>query len=114
MSEKWLYTAALVLGSASLAWAAPPGNAKEGKAVYTQSCQGCHGANGEGNVAIAKMMNVTMRPLGSKEIQAKTDAQLKKDIASGIGKMPAQKSLSAKQVDDVIAYVRELGKSAKK
>lgn len=114
MRKNWLYTAALVLGTASIAWAAPAGNAKNGKAVYTQSCQGCHGVNGEGNAAIAKMMNVKMRALGSKEVQAKSNADLRKDIVDGFGKMPAQKSLSAKQVEDVIAYVRELGKSAKK
>ncbi|HVC00244.1 MAG TPA: cytochrome c [Candidatus Dormibacteraeota bacterium] len=114
MRKNWLYTAALVLGTASLAWAAPtPGNAKEGKAVYGRSCQGCHGMDGKGSPSLAKMMHVTMLPLGSKQVQAKSDAQLKKDIVDGIGKMPPQKSLSAKDVDDVIAYIRELGKSAK-
>ncbi|HVB34819.1 MAG TPA: cytochrome c [Patescibacteria group bacterium] len=113
MRKNWLFTAALVLAAASLAWAAPPGNAKEGKAVYSHSCQGCHGANGEGNPAIAKMMHVTMRALDSKEVQAKSDVQLSKDITDGIGKMPAQRTLSAKEVADVVAYIRELGKSAK-
>lgn len=113
MSKKWLSTAALVLGTASLAWSAPAGNAKQGKAVYARSCQGCHGANGEGNPAIEKMMHVKLRALGSKEVQAKSDAQLSKDIKDGIGKMPAQKSLSAKEVADVVAYIREMGKSAK-
>ena len=113
MRKNWLYTTALVLGTASLAWAAPTGSAKDGKAVYTRTCQGCHGMNGEGNPGIAKMMHVTMLPLGSKEVQAKSDAQLKKYIVDGIGKMPPQKSLSAKDVGDVIAYIRELGKSKK-
>ncbi len=115
MRKKCLYTAAMVLAAASLAWAVPPsGSAKEGKAVYSRSCQGCHGMKGEGNPGIAKMMHVTMLPLGSKEVQSKTDAQLRKDIVDGIGKMPPQRSLSAKEVDNVIAYIRELGKSAKK
>lgn len=113
MRKNWLYTAALVLGTASLAWAAPPGNANQGKTVYSRSCQGCHGPDGKGNPAIAKMMHVTMRALGSKEVQAKSDAELRKDIVDGTGKMQAQKSLSAQQVDDVIAYIRELGKSGK-
>lgn len=115
MHKSWLCTAAIVLGAASLAWAAPsPGNAKEGKTVYQQSCQGCHGANGEGNPGVAKMFHVKMLPLGSKEVQAKSDAQLSKDISDGVGKMPPQRSLSAKQVADVVAYIRELGKSGKK
>lgn len=114
MRKKWLSAAALVLGAVSLASAAPPGNAKAGKAAYGTSCQGCHGPNGEGNAAIAKMMKVTMLPLGSKQVQAKSDAQLKKDIVDGIGKMAGVKSLNPKQVDDVIAYVRELGHASKK
>lgn len=113
MRKNWSYTATLVFGTASLAWATSPGSAKEGKAVYARSCQGCHGANGEGNPSLAKMMHVTMHPLGSKAVQAKSDAQLRKDVVEGIGKMAGQKSLGAKEVDDVIAYVRELGKSAK-
>jgi mono/diheme cytochrome c family protein len=113
MRIKWLYTAALVLGAASFAWAAPPGNAKAGQEVYDHSCKSCHGMHGEGNEALAKMMHATILPLGSKQVQAKSDAQLKKDITEGVGKMPPQKSLSAKQVDDVIAYIRELGKQHK-
>ena len=114
MQSKLLCAAALVLGAASFAWAVPPGSAKDGLAVYNQSCKGCHGMNGEGNPAMAKMMHVKMLPLGSKAVQAKSDAQLKKDITDGVGKMPAMKSLSANQVEDVVAYIRELGKSGKK
>lgn len=114
MRIKWLYTAALILGAASFAWAAPQGNAKEGKTVYDHSCKSCHGMNGEGNESLAKMMKAKILPLGSKEVQSKSDAQLKKDITEGVGKMPAVKNLSDKQVDDVIAYIRELGKSHKK
>ena len=114
MQHKVLCAAALILGAASFAWAVPPGNAKDGQAVYNQSCKGCHGPNGEGNPMMEKMMHAKMLPLGSKAVQAKSDAQLKKDITDGVGKMPAMKSLSAKQVDDVVAYIRELGKSGKK
>jgi hypothetical protein len=49
----------------------------DGKPVYVAKCQGCHGANGEGKAAIGKMFSVTMPVLGSKEIQAKSDADLK-------------------------------------
>ncbi len=114
MRIKWLYAAGLMLGAAGLAWAAPPGSAKQGKAVYDQSCKNCHGVNGEGNESLAKMMHTKILPLGSKEVQAKSDAELKKDITTGVGKMPAVKNLSDKQVDDVIAYIREMGKSSKK
>jgi mono/diheme cytochrome c family protein len=114
MRKTWLYTAALVLGAASFAFAAPPqGNAKEGKTLYDQHCKMCHGPHGEGNQAMAKMMKVKMLPLGSKEVQAKSDAQLKKDITEGVGKMSPVKGLSGKQVDDIIAFVRTLGKGHK-
>ena len=110
MRIKLLYTAALILGAASFAWAAPPGNAKDGKAVYDHSCKSCHGVNGEGNESLAKMMHAKILPFGSKEVQAKSDAQLKKDITEGVGKMPAVKNLSTKQVDDLVAYIRSLAK----
>lgn len=80
----------------------------EGKEVYNAKCKSCHGESGQGNPAIAKMMKVEMRPLGSKEVQAASDADLKKIITEGKGKMRPVAGLSAKQVDDVIAFVRTL------
>jgi mono/diheme cytochrome c family protein len=82
--------------------------ATEGKTVFTAKCQGCHGPNGEGKAAIAKMFNVTMHPLGSKEIQAKADGELKKIIAEGHGKMKPVTGLDNQQTSDVIAFVRTL------
>ncbi|HYL77219.1 MAG TPA: cytochrome c [Bryobacteraceae bacterium] len=82
--------------------------APEGKPIFTAKCQGCHGPNGEGKAAIAKMFNVTMHPLGSKEIQSKPDAEFKKIIAEGHGKMKPVGGLDAQQTSDVIAYVRTL------
>jgi len=79
--------------------------APEGKTVFTAKCQGCHGANGEGKAAIAKMFNVTMPPLASKEIQTKADADFKKTITEGHGKMKPVSGLEAAQVTDVIAFV---------
>ncbi|MDE3136655.1 MAG: cytochrome c [Acidobacteriota bacterium] len=110
MRIKWLYTAPLILGAGSFAWAAPQGSAKDGKAVYDHSCKSCHGMNGEGNESLAKMMHAKILPLGSKEVQAKSDAELKKDITEGVGKMPAVKNLSVKQVDDLVAFIRSLAK----
>lgn len=84
------------------------GGASEGKTVYTAKCQACHGANGEGKAAIAKMFNVTLHPLSSKEIQAMPDAAVKKTITEGHGKMKPVTGLDNQQVSDVIAYVRTL------
>ena len=71
-----------LIAIAGLSWAGAP----EGKEVYTAKCAPCHGANGEGKAAIAKMYNVTMPPLASKEVQAKSDDQLKAVILKGQGK----------------------------
>jgi len=95
---------ASLAASVGLAFAGAP----EGKTVFTAKCQGCHGPNGEGKAAIAKMFNVTMPPLSSKEIQAKPDAEIKKTIAEGHGKMKPVTGLDASQTSDVIAFVRTL------
>jgi mono/diheme cytochrome c family protein len=82
--------------------------AAEGKALFASKCASCHGANGEGKESIAKMMKVTMRPLASKEVQAKSDADLKMGITMGQGKMKAVAGLSDPQVADIIAHLRTL------
>jgi hypothetical protein len=51
-----------------------------------------------------------MRNLGLKEVQAKSDGDLKKDITAGVGKMKATAGVDAKAADDVIAYMRTLKK----
>jgi mono/diheme cytochrome c family protein len=86
------------------------GAVADGKAVFDSKCKTCHGADGSGNPAIAKMMKVTLRPLGSAEVQAKSDAELKKDITEGNGKMKPITGLAAKSLDDVVAYLRTLKK----
>jgi mono/diheme cytochrome c family protein len=90
--------------SAGMAYA----GAAEGKDVFAAKCQSCHGANGEGKAAIGKLFGVTMRPLASKEVQARTDADLKKQVAEGGGKMKAVAGLTDKQVTDVVAFLRTL------
>jgi mono/diheme cytochrome c family protein len=90
-------------------WTAPArAGAAEGKEVYMKSCKSCHGAEGQGNPAIAKVMKVEMKALGSKEVQAKSDDELKAAVTKGTGKMKAVAGLSAKQIDDVVAFVRTL------
>jgi len=93
-----------LLASLTLASAGVP----EGKATFAAKCQSCHGANGEGKPAIAKMFNVTIHPLGSKEVQSKSDADLKKIITAGQGKMKPIAGLSDTDVADVVAFIRTL------
>ncbi len=82
--------------------------APEGKVVYDAKCKACHGATGQGNPGIAKMMKVEMRALGSAEVQAMSDEDLKKIVTDGKGKMKPVAGLSATQVTDVVAFVRTL------
>jgi mono/diheme cytochrome c family protein len=89
--------------------AAQGGNAAKGKAVYTSKCATCHGAAGEGKEAIAKMFKVELKHLGAKEVQSKSDADIKKVITDGSGKMKPVK-LTDQEMADVIAYFRTLKK----
>lgn len=92
---------ALALAGSALA------DAAAGKALYMSKCKLCHGADGAGVPAIAKTLGVTMKPLGSKEVQAKSDADLKKDTTAGTGKMKPVKLTDA-EASDVVAYLRTL------
>lgn len=89
---------------------AAAGDAKAGQAVYTKTCKACHGAQGEGNPAIAKMLKVPIPPLGSPAVQSKSDDDMKKDIVAGKGKMQPVKTLSAGEAQNVVAFVRTLAK----
>jgi mono/diheme cytochrome c family protein len=94
-----------VLSAAALAAA----DAKAGQTVYNQSCKTCHGPDGAGNPAIAKMMKVQLRDLKSPEVQAMSDADLKTIITAGKGKMKPVPA-AAGSADDVVAYLRSIKK----
>lgn len=79
------------------------GAAADGKATYDAKCKGCHKADGSG------MPAMKMRALGSAEVQAKSDADLKKDITAGTGKMKPQ-TVTDPQAADLVAYIRTLKK----
>ncbi len=102
---KWI--AWIGLGALAFAGIAQAGSA-EGKALFGSKCQTCHGPNGEGKPAIAKMMDVTMRHLGSKEVQARTDAEIKDIITKGHGKMKPVTGLSPGDITNVVEFVRTL------
>ena len=54
----------------------------------------------------AKMMKVEMRALGSAEVQATSNEDLKEAVTKGKGKMKPVAAVTGKSVDDVVAYVR--------
>ena len=104
---KRMFAVAGILLLATELLAAGKGDAASGKSLFAKNCTACHAAGGEGKEAIGKMFKVTMRPLGSKEVQAKSDAQLRKDILEGNGKMKPVK-LAPAEADDVVAFLRTL------
>lgn len=96
----------LVGASSSGAMAADAG----GKAIYEKSCVSCHGKDGKGNPAMAKVLGEKGLDLTSKDATQKSDEQLLKIISEGAGKMPAQKSLTKDDQKQVLTYVRSLAK----
>jgi len=101
---KQIQMTALVLAFAgAAAWAA---DAKAGKALYDRACKSCHGADGLPNATAAKTLKVEMVHLGDPKVQAFSDAELKKMVTQGVGKMKPVTNLNAAQVDDVIAHMR--------
>ena len=87
---------------------AQEGDAKAGQAIYDKQCATCHGADGTAKEPIAKMLKVEIRHLGSKEVQTRSDEEIRKLIVEGNGKMRPQPGLDEKSVANVIAYVRTL------
>ncbi|HEV8039399.1 MAG TPA: cytochrome c [Bryobacteraceae bacterium] len=79
-------------------------DAAAGKAVFATKCKGCHGAEGEGNPAIAKAMKVEMKPLSA------TTADVKGVVTKGQGKMKPVTSVTGADLDNVVAYVGSLKK----
>ena len=100
-----LLVAALAVGAASAA-----GDAAAGQATYDRACKSCHGATGQHNLNIAKAMKVSMKDLGSSEVQSMSDADMKKAVSDGFGKMKPIKSISGADLDNVIAYLRTFNK----
>jgi mono/diheme cytochrome c family protein len=95
--------AAVMILTASSSQAA--GDAAAGKAVYQKKCQACHGINGEK----AKFGPTTFNAVNSKEVQGRSDADLKKQSVSGVtGKMTTTKDVSDADLDNVVAYMRTL------
>ncbi len=103
---------AMILIAVVVVYATPmfAADAAAGKDLYTKKCASCHGAAGEGKDSVAKLFKVELKPLTSKEVQAMSDADLKKVVLEGTGKMKPIKDVDAKGADDIVAYLRTLAK----
>jgi mono/diheme cytochrome c family protein len=93
--------------SAAVGTAADP---KAGQPLYDKACKSCHGPDGTPNATIAKMMKVDMKDLKSPEVQAMIDADIKKIILDGKGKMKPVATVKDSDAENVVAYVRSLKK----
>jgi len=79
-----------------------------GKTIYAKKCAACHGEQGEGKAAMAKMLKVELRPLGSSAVLAKSNEELSRDISEGTGKMKGVTGLSDPDLANVVAFLRTL------
>ncbi|HKM66575.1 MAG TPA: c-type cytochrome [Candidatus Acidoferrum sp.] len=88
---------------------AQPGNAANGQKIFLEKCKKCHGEDGSGNTNFGKSLRAA--DLRSADVQKKTDADFYLQIDKGKKNMPPfGASLDKTQINDVIAYVRQLGK----
>jgi|SRR5579864_118790 len=98
----------LVVMTSGLSAAAQAGNSDEGKKVFSAKCATCHGPDGSGNTSVGKTLKAA--DLRSADVQKKADADFYAQVENGKGKMPPfGRALNKTQINDVVAYVRELG-----
>ncbi len=91
----------LLAGSAILFLLAVGSAWADGKAIYTQKCQACHGADGKGNPAMVKAMGV-------KPIAGAAAATVKDAVTKGKNKMKPVAGVAGADLDAVAAYVASL------
>ena len=95
--------------AAGLALWSTPAAADDAAATYKAKCAMCHGADGKGDTPVGKKMGI--RDLTSADVQKMSDAELITITTKGKNKMPAyENKLSAAQIKDVVAYIRQLAK----
>ena len=112
MEKKKLLQIVFALGIGAIwipvVWSA---EAKDGKAAYDKLCSSCHGADGKGNPAMAKVFGEKELNIATKETGKKKDEDLLKVITEGKRKMPASgKGLSKQEQKQLLEHVRSLGK----
>jgi len=82
-----------------------------GQVTFDKSCATCHGKDGRGNPAKAKMFKLDPDKLnlGRDEVASQTRDEKRAITASGKGKMPSyEKKLSGTDLDAVVDHVMEL------
>ncbi|MBI3013949.1 MAG: cytochrome c [Candidatus Tectomicrobia bacterium] len=86
-------------------------DAAAGKAAYQKRCVACHGADGKGNVGMAKALQVTIPDFTDAAVVTKLGKDgIQKTVASGKGKMAAIKGVNKEELDNIAAFVGSLAK----
>ena len=103
-----VFSVLLLATFSNVAWS----EGSSGAATFKAKCVLCHGADGTGNTPLGKQLQAA--DLHSKDVQKKTDAELRKVVHDGQTNMPAfGDQLSDEEITQVIKYVRSLGKQGK-
>lgn len=91
----------------TFAWGQSPTDA--GATIFKSKCAMCHGPDGAGKTVMGDKLKI--RDLRSAEVQNQSDPALAQIVTKGKEKMPAYDGkLTKEQIDQVIVYIRELGK----
>jgi mono/diheme cytochrome c family protein len=80
----------------------------DGKKIYNSRCAICHGVDGRGNTESGR--KVKAKDLRAPDVQKQSDDLLMETVIHGFGKMPGfERKLSPDKIQQVLAYIRELG-----
>jgi cytochrome c6 len=112
-SMKLFLTLLIVLVANYVAMAEEKEKSSPGAGTFKSKCILCHGADGMGKTPLGKQLQAAN--LGSNDVQKRSDAELRKIVHDGQTNMPPfGDQLSDEEISQVIRYVRQFGKAAKK
>lgn len=115
-SAGWMLTAVLLGGLPVPAGAAAAAAPSAGQRIYDSECASCHGAKGKGDGEESTYLTPQPQDFTTGIIQKRDDAFLTSVVSKGGASkglspsMPAFPKLSKTDVQNVVAYVRELAK----
>lgn len=79
-----------------------------GQRVFAQRCASCHGDTGEGRESTERTFSVELRPLGSEEVQERTDEEFRALLLDGGLRAKPIRNLNAADAGSVILFLRTL------